>query len=368
MNTEDLMNMYRHDLGSFTQFGFRELHPHIPYQHNWHIDAIAHALSEVERGNIRRLIITLPPRALKSHCVSVSWPAFLLGRNPRLKLLYLHAGKALGQELENSCQALMSSRRYRALFPSTVIRQQKQKLLTGFGGYRQFMPVMGRLTGLGADIIVIDDSIGAVEARDDHERAKVNAQFDDNIWQRLNSKSKGAIVIVMQRMHEDDLVSHVLKKDESWVHLNMPAIAIADEVWNLPYGKTHFRKKGEVLHPARESRDQLVEILHAIGGYTFSLQYLQALYKPKFGMYGKGALWLTPMRDGIFYDERQNSGGLHGFYHFSESSLILPKIFGIGEDPYPDNMRNTMTLEEFEIACQVGRENLEKHHRETGLL
>jgi len=364
MSAEEIKNLYRHDLSSFTQMAFRELHPHVAYQHNWHMGVLAHALAEVAAGNIKRLIINMPPRTLKSHCVSIAWPAWLLGRNPRLKALCLHGGRALGQSLEASCHALMSSRRYRALFPSTVIRQQKQKLVTGFGGYRQFMPIMGRLTGLGADIIIIDDPISPLEAMDDNERMRLNVQFDGNILQRLDNKKTGAIVLVMQRVHENDLTDYILSKGGGWAHINIPAVAVADETWTLPHGRAYTRHKGEILQGDREDAAQLIEILHSIGGYAFAYQYLQGLYKPKFGMAGEGGLWLSPLREGVFYDERQNPGGLHGAYYFKESDLILPKVFGIGEDPYPDNMRNSYTPEELEIAREIARERLRKHHED----
>lgn len=360
MSTEDIKNLYRHDFGSFSQMAFRELHPHVTYQHNWHMDVLAHALAEVVAGNIKRLIINLPPRTLKSHCVSIAWPAWLLGRSPHSKILCLQGGRQLGQSLEDSCQALMSSRRYRALFPSTVIRQQKQKLVTGFGGYCQFMPIMGRLTGLGADIVIIDDPISPLEAMDDNERTRLNIQFDTNILQRLNDKKTGAIVLVMQRLHENDLTDYILSKGGDWAHINIPAVAFADETWALPHGCTHARRKGEVLQPDREDVAQLIDLLASMGGYPFAYQYLQGLYKPKFGTYGEGSLWLTPMREGVFYDERQNPGGLHGAYYFKESDLILPKVFGIGEDPCPDNMRHSMTMEEFLIGCEMQREKLHK--------
>ncbi len=110
----------------------------------------------------------------------------------------------------------------------------------------------------------------------------------------INDKKNGAIVLVMQRLHEDDLTAHLLAKDEGWVHLNLPAIAMQDEIWNLPYGQTYLRKKGEALHEARESREQLVGILKAIGGHPFSYQYLQGAYKPRFGDTGHGCIWLRP--------------------------------------------------------------------------
>lgn len=229
------------------------------------------------------------------------------------------------------------------------------------------MPLMGRLTGLGADIIIIDDPISPLEALDENERMRMNIQFDSNILQRLDNKKMGAIVLVMQRVHENDLTDCILSKGTVWTHINIPAVAVADEIWALPHGRKYIRRKGELLQENREDVTQLIEVLSSIGGYAFSYQYLQGLYKPKFGREGRGCLWLTPMHEGVFYDMRKDSAP-HGFYHFKESDLILPKVFGIGEDPYPATMRDTMTAEEFEISCQIARETLRKHHIQQGLL
>ena len=364
MKIEDYQNILRHDFSSFIRFAFRELYPHTEYQHNWHIDLIAHYLTKVINGEIKRLIINTPPRMLKSYCASIALSAWLLGRDPRKRLLYLHGSKTLGLELEAACLELMKSRRYRALFPSTVVRGEKGKLTTSFGGRRQFMPIMSRLTGLGSDIIIIDDPISTTDVRDKGARRRLHQQFDENILQRLDDKKDGAIVLVMQRVHEDDLTQHLLQKDEEWIQLNLPAIALKDEMWNLPYGRKAHRKKAQALHPERESRAQLQEILEAIGGYAFSYQYLQGAYKPKFGEAGEGCLYITPFREGVFWDARTAPKGIQGFIHFNESRLILPRVFGIGIDPYPDDMRNSLTEEEFEIAAQVMNERYQQKQKD----
>lgn len=185
MKIKDYQKILRYDLTSFTRFAFDILYYHEEYHHNWHIDALAQALMQVSEGKIKRLIINMPPRTLKSHCVSIAFPAWLLGRDPRQKILYLHGSNALGRDLDEACFDLMSSSRYRALFPSTRITLKKNKISTSFGGHRQFMPINGRLTGLGADIVIIDDPISTADARDPKARLQLHQQFDDNISQRL---------------------------------------------------------------------------------------------------------------------------------------------------------------------------------------
>lgn len=358
MKIEDFQNILRHDLTSFTRFGFDILNPHAQYQHNWHIDLMARALTQVSNGEIKRLIITMPPRMLKSHCVSIAWPAWLLGRDPLKKFLCLHASNALGRDLDEACFDLMSSPRYRALFPSTKLSLKKNKLCTSFGGHRQFMPINGRLTGLGADFIIIDDPISTADARDPKARQLLHQQFDDNILQRLNNKKDGAIVLVMQRLHEDDLTAHLLAKNEGWVHLDLPAIAMQNEVWQLPYGHTYHRQKGEALHEARESLADLQDILKTVGGHPFSYQYLQGAYQPRFGEEGHGCVFLTPFKEGEVWDPQTSPTEPHGFYRLNEIDFILPKIFGIGEDPYPANMRTSLTTEEWTKAAKALRDEM----------
>lgn len=351
MNSADIQNLYRHDLGSFFKFSFHELHPYATYHHNWHIDVMAHHLHLVSQGKIKKLIINMPPRMLKSECVSIAWPSWELGRDGRKSFLCLHGSKALGVDLHEKSFELMGSKRYQALFPDTRIKEESNKLITAFKGKRQFMTLAGKLTGLGADTIIVDDPMSTEEARCDETREFINRQFDENVLQRLSGKD-GSVVIVMQRLHENDLTGHLLAKKEGWVHVNLSAIALENELWNLPYGRSYYRQKGEALHEARMSQEDLIEVLHSIGGYAFAYQYLQGQYKPRFGDTNKGCLWLTPMREGVFWDARIEKTRPHGFYEFTEAELMLPKIFAVGEDPYPADMRSQLTIEEFEIAAQ----------------
>jgi hypothetical protein len=356
MKIEEYQKILRHDLTSFTRFAFDILHSHAEYQHNWHIDAIEYTLAQVSEGKTKRLIINMPPRTLKSHCVSIAWPAYILGRDPRLKILCLHASTALGRDLDSACSELMQSPRYRAIFPSTKIKIKKNKICTSFGGHRQFMPINGRLTGLGADIVIIDDPISTADARDPKARLLLHQQFDDNISQRLNNH--GAIILVMQRLHEDDLTAHLLAKNEEWAHLDLSAIALQDEIWNLPYDRTHLRSKGDVLHADRKFHDGLLDILGSIGGYAFSQQYLQGQYKPRFNEEGHGSVFLTPFREGEEWDPLTSPPRLHGFYRFDEEDFIRPKVFGIGEDPLPANMRSMLTVDEWTKGAQILRDEM----------
>ena len=108
-------------------------------------------------------------------------------------------------------------------------------------------------------------------------RAAANEWFDGTLYSRLNDKTKGVIVIIMQRLHEDDLVGHVLRR-EDWDVLSFPAIAETDErhVVDAPFGHKAFeRRAGEALHPERESLETLARIRASLGEYNFAGQYQQ---------------------------------------------------------------------------------------------
>jgi hypothetical protein len=133
------------------------------------------------------------------------------------------------------------------------------------------------LTGRGADIIIIDDPLKPDQALSEVGRKAVNEWYANTPLSRLNNKSSVCIIIVMQRLHQDDLVGHVLSQDE-WTVLSFPAIAEEQEYvsFQTPYGVRRFvRQSGEALHPERESVFEYGAMRRRIGVYNFSSQYQQ---------------------------------------------------------------------------------------------
>src|ERR1700719_2308493 len=174
----------------------------------------------------------------------------------------------------------MMSPWYRWVFPTRLAphRQAVQEVITTRQGYRLATSTGGVLTGRGADLILIDDPLKPEEALSEERRNATNDWYANTLYSRLNDKRRGGIVIIMQRLHEDDLVGHVLGQ-EPWEVVSFPAIAEADEgheidtIWG-PQRCT--RRPGEVLHPARESLATLAHIRRTIGEYNFAGQYQQS--------------------------------------------------------------------------------------------
>jgi predicted phage terminase large subunit-like protein len=134
------------------------------------------------------------------------------------------------------------------------------------------------LTGRGADIIVIDDPLKPEEALSQTQQQAANEWYDHTLYSRLNNKLSGAIVLIMHRVHEDDLAGHVLTQGP-WEIVRIPAIADEDEVHRVEtiFGHQSFRRKvGEVLHPEREPIEMLEQIRRTLGEYNFAGQYQQA--------------------------------------------------------------------------------------------
>jgi predicted phage terminase large subunit-like protein len=271
-----LKAMQRHDFLSFLDRAW----PHISggelIDRNWHIDALAYRLDQVRSGKSRRLLVNLPPRNAKSKIVSIIWIAWMLGRDPTLNFVCVSYSNDLSGKLARDCLAIVQSAWYRELFPGTIIaRRAAHDFETTRGGGRLATSVTGTLTGRGGDIIVLDDVIKPDEANSETVRNAVNEWYRTTLSSRLNNKATGAIICVMQRLHQYDLCGLLLEAG-SWDHLSLPAIATEDAIIPLTRGRRHVRRRGEVLHPARESRGSLDEQRAQMGSTAFEAQYQQA--------------------------------------------------------------------------------------------
>lgn len=274
--------LLRRKLAAFTERCFNELTPAHTYLHSWHLEAIAYQLEQVADGRIKRLIITLPPRSLKSLITSVAFPAWVLGRDPHKRIISVSYARTLVADYANQFRRVARADWYRALYPSMRIDPRKDtedEVRTTEGGYRLTATVGGALTGRGGSIVIIDDPLKAADAQSEAERTKVNRWFDETLLSRLDDKRNDAIVIVMQRLHVDDLVGHV-KQTGEWVHLDLPAIA--DEAVAIPIGpgRIHPRHPGELLHPEREPLSVLEAQRGSMGSAAFSAQYQQQPVPP----------------------------------------------------------------------------------------
>lgn len=252
-----------------------ELNPGVMFQSNWHIRAIDYQLERMIEGHNTRLIVNLPPRNLKSLMISVAWVAWQLGLDPSLKFICVSYNNELAANLHRMCRRVMESDWYQSVFPGTrLLRATDTELETTSGGSRFATSVGGTLTGRGADIIVIDDPMKAEDAQSESARAFLLDWYSTTLVSRLNDKLLGKIILVMQRLHQNDLSGYLLERG-GWHHLCLSAIAEEEQRIAVGANQFYVRKEGDVLHPGREPLAALEQLKRELGSHVFSSQYQQ---------------------------------------------------------------------------------------------
>jgi predicted phage terminase large subunit-like protein len=268
--------LLKQDFATFIGKTFLTVDPGTSYLANWHIRLIAEHLEAARLGKIHRLIINMPPRALKSICVSVAWPAWLLGHNPQSRIMAASYSAGLAVKHSLDCRSVLNSAWYRSIFPGVQIsrdQNEKTKFMTTARGFRFATSVGGTTTGEGGNFLILDDPLSPAQAMSAVTRDMANHWFDHTFASRLNDKEKGVIVLVMQRLHPQDLTGYLLAKG-GWTHLSLPAVATAREDYRLD-GKLFVREQGELLHPVRENTELIERAKIELGSSAFAAQYQQ---------------------------------------------------------------------------------------------
>ena len=251
-------------------------------------------------GSIKRLIINVPPRHMKSISVAVALPAWTWATQPHKKFLYASYASSLSIRDSTKCRRLIDSLWYKAHFGDkfrlTDDQNQKQRFENDKTGYRIATSVGGALTGDGGDIICIDDPHNSVEADSSKVREGVLEWWDQAMQTRLNDPQTGAFVIIMQRLHEQDLTGHILANqlEGEWDHLMLPARyeVGAPNPMRSSLGFTDPRtQEGELLWPDRMDEKTLKTLERSLGSYAAAGQ-LQQRPSPKGGGILKASWWV----------------------------------------------------------------------------
>lgn len=300
------------NLSDFIRGGWQYIDP-APYIGGWHLDAIAEHLEAVAWGQIKRLLINVPPRTSKSSITSVGFPAWVWAQRerlplagPQVQILSASYAQSLSNRDSTKTRRLIQSpwyqERWGHRFQLMGDQNAKWRFDTSEGGYRLSTSVDGGLTGEGGAIIIIDDAHNAKEALSEAERMNVVDWWDTSMSTRLNDPKTGAFIAIMQRLHEDDLAGHILSKSEGeWTHLNLPmryesdrhcvTVLAWDEegepaiTWEDPR-----TEEGELLCPDRFGETEVRSLERALGPYNAAGQ-LQQRPEPKGGGIFKREWW-----------------------------------------------------------------------------
>jgi predicted phage terminase large subunit-like protein len=273
---ELLHKVYASDLSSFLPFAFDVLEPGKPLIKAPYLELLCAALMLVNARAIRRLIVNMPPRHLKSIVTSVVFPAWLLMRNPKVKIALICHSDMLANDLASKTKRLLESEAYRALAPQVQIRSDRDRRMdfeTTAGGQVYSASIGSGITGRGFDHIILDDPIAAHAASSEAERVRVQNAFDGMISSRLDDPARGTITVVQQRVHEDDLSGYLLARG-GWESLTLPLVAEEDKAYC--FGDFEWtRSSGDILLPERFPDDVIERLRRENGEAIFATQWQQ---------------------------------------------------------------------------------------------
>jgi len=209
----------------FVKQAWHVVEPSTEYVDGWHIKAICSYIEHCVKGDIRNLIINIPPRHMKSLLVNVFFPAWVWSNDPHKKFIFTSYGEDLAIRDSVACRKLITSEWYQSNWNVELRRDQNQKgsFENLQGGYRKSFGFGGGIVGEGGDFICVDDPLKPDDAQSDTIRNGVNATYDNTISTRLNNPKTGVKIIIMQRLHQDDLSGHLLAGKEHYEHLCLPA-------------------------------------------------------------------------------------------------------------------------------------------------
>lgn len=283
--TEDQIDaeLAKRSLSDFVREAWPIVEPDEPLVWNWHIDALCELLEDVTAGRRRRLLINVPPGTMKSLLVSVFWPAWEWARKPGLR--YLTASYTGELTIRDSLRVrdIITSEWYQRHYATRLKsdRNVKIKFETTGGGWRIASSVGGRATGEHPDRIIIDDPLSDKQSRSALYRQACREWFDRTISTR--GKARGAaIIVIMQRLHTEDLSAHLISKG-SFEHVLLPMrfepAGVKDEICPCHAGQPDERdirtKAGELLWPELFDEQSVEELERDLGPYGAAGQMQQ---------------------------------------------------------------------------------------------
>jgi predicted phage terminase large subunit-like protein len=277
LQDELLTRAARRDLYTFIELAWRILEPATPFRSNWHVGLLAEYLTAVTRNQITRLVINIPPRYGKSLIVSVFWPIWEWIQFPSRRWLFVSHSDTLAHTHSLSRRHVIEDPWFRDRFPHVRLlkaQHAKAEFHNTRRGAMVALSMGGSITGKGGDRMIIDDPHSPDQAESDLQRQSTTDRFRITLSTRLNDKQHGAIVVVMQRLHVQDLSGVCL--DLGFRHLCLPALAPRRTMIPLPISKTTLvREADEPLWPEREDRATLEGLRRTLGHYAFAGQYQQ---------------------------------------------------------------------------------------------
>jgi predicted phage terminase large subunit-like protein len=263
-------------LAGFIRWGWPLLEPGTKYVHNWHIDAISEHLEAIVRGDLQNLAINIPPGHMKSLLVSVFFPAWWWTTDPTKRFLSGSYEQALALRDNEKMRALVTSPEYRALWGegTALIKTGTSSFMNESRGSREAR-AYASMTGGRGDVVLIDDPHSTEKAESDKERKKAVRLFQESIQNRTNDAATSAIIVIMQRLHAQDVCGAIEDLGLDYEKLVLPMEFEEKRRCRTRLGWTDPRSyEGEVLFPGKFPPAEVAK-LKKIGSYAYAGQYQQ---------------------------------------------------------------------------------------------
>lgn len=269
----------RRSLATFVKLAWHVLEPAQRYVHSWHIDAVCEHLEAVTHGDLTRLLINVPPGTMKSMLVNVFWPAWEWGPLGYASMRFIGAShsEALATRDNLKMRRLVQSEWYQERWPTPLTGDQNAKTYyeTEATGFRLSCPVSS-MTGRRGDRVAWDDPHSVEAAISDAHRETALRVFTETLPTRLNNPDSSAIIIVMQRLHEEDVAGYILEHDLGYEHLMLPMEFEPERRCRTSLGFEDPRTEdGELLFPARFPREVVDRDKKVMGNYATAGQFQQ---------------------------------------------------------------------------------------------
>jgi predicted phage terminase large subunit-like protein len=302
---EKAIRCTRQSLRAFVEWAWKILEPGTTFQPNWHIDLICEYLEAITAGEMRRLVINIPPRYMKSLLVSVLWPCWEWYQQPAGRYIFSSYAESLASHHSLSRRRLIRSRAYQRFAPDvrlTKDQQEKLEFHNTKGGIMVATSTGGSITGKGGNRLIIDDPHSPTQAESDAQRQQALDFFLHTLSTRLDDPKRDAIVLVMQRLHTRDLAAVCL--EQGFEQLCLPALAPSHTSIVFPRSRrTLVRQADSPLWPERQGVGELAHQRQILGSYGFAGQYQQSPVPRDGGMFKTEwwRYWDRPLDSGQIY-------------------------------------------------------------------
>lgn len=277
-------------LTSFVREAWHVLEPSNPYIHGWHVDAICEHLEAITHGQITRLLINVPPGTMKSLLSGVFWPAWEWGPmgRPATRIIGSSYSEDYAKRDNRRMRDLVTSEWYRSIWPIELVRAGEMAFTNTATGFRQGIP-FSRLTGGRGDRVIIDDPHSVDGAESEAERSATVRTFRESVPTRLNNPEKSAILVIMQRLHEQDVSGTILSLGLGYEHLMLPMEFDPERRCHTSIGfKDPRTEEGELLFPERFPRAVVERDKVPMGSYAVAGQFQQRPAPRSGGMFQRG--------------------------------------------------------------------------------